>query len=216
MTTSTAPSSITKKSRLVSQRATIVSPPATRSSVESVASNSASGGLEPREHGHGVADVRMGVVPCRGGDRLRRLEEGDHPLDVVRGARVVEDAEAQRRQTVHARRRDEADAALLERGDEAVRQPLVVVAGTRAPAEADDAERDRCGQLELLARLDPVPGELREIEAAIDRGSERVEPERAQREPELERPRRPRQLQAEIGEVDLLRASRRRRGGSRS
>ena len=160
-------------------------------------------GLEPPEHGQAVAHVRVRVVAGGSGDRLGGLEEREHTLDVLGAARVVEDAEAQRRPAVHARRRDEAHAALLERGDEAVREPFVVVAGLRPAAEADDAERERRRQLELLTRLDAVAGELREVETAVDRGAERIEPERAQRKPQLERARRPRQLQAEIGEVHL-------------
>ena len=46
---------------------------------------------------------------------------------------------------------------------------------------------------------------LREVEAAVDRRAERVEAERAERQPDLERARRARELDAEVGEVHLAR-----------
>ena len=140
---------------------------------------------------------------------LGGLEEREHPLDVGLARRVVEDAEAERVAAVQAGRGDEAEAALLERGRRA--RVAVVVESRRA--EAHDAERRRRDR----ARACRSPRRARaraggEVERAVDRRAERVEPERPQREPELQRARRARQLQAQVGEVDLAvgrRASRR-------
>jgi len=120
----------------------------------------------------------MPLVARRRRDRLGRLEEREHPLDVVDPARVVEDAQAQRGPPVHASRGDEADLALLERGHETVRQLLLVLPVPRQPPEADDAEGGRCHELQPLALVDQPVRELGEIEAAVDRLAERVEPER--------------------------------------
>ena len=121
--------------------------------------------------------------------RCGRFEEVEHRVDVRLLRRVVENAEAQYLTAVDARRRHEADPARLERGDEPVH--LVVIA-----IEADDAQGRRRCQSQPRAPLDASHGVLGEVERAIDRGTEPVDPEGAQRQPQLERARRPREWQS--------------------
>src|SRR5213592_4386078 len=53
-------------------------------------------------------------------ERLGAREEVEDAVDVLFARRMTEDAETQRRHAVHTRRRDQAEAALLEGRDEAV------------------------------------------------------------------------------------------------
>ena len=134
---------MTKKSRLVSHRSTISSPAATTRSVASARERERLGGSSRAKSGTAVGRSRAARTLAADAARLCGLEEVEHPLDVLRARRVVQDAEAERGTSVHAGRGDEAEAALLEGGGE----PSVVVVGA-APAEADDAERRRRSELE--------------------------------------------------------------------
>ena len=77
-------------------------------------------------------------------------------------------------------------------------------AAFEATAEADDPQRARNEQLQRLGLGDPPLGVLGQLERAVDRRAEGVEPERVNRDPDLERAGRSGQLQAEVGEVRLV------------
>ena len=103
---------------------------------------------------------------------LGSLEELDHALDVVPGRRVADDAHPQHVAAGDAGRRDEAEAALLERSDERRVAPvLVVLVAVEAPAETEDGQRRRHRELELRRLLDPPPRRLGEVEAPVDRAA---------------------------------------------
>jgi hypothetical protein len=88
------------------------------------------------------------------------------------------------------RRRDEHVALVLDLLGQARVDPLehrLVVDAGRVAAERDDAERGRRHQLELRRGLDRLPRVVREVQARIDRLTERAGAEVAQRHPELDR-----------------------------
>src|SRR5207253_6502030 len=111
-------------------------------------------------------------------------------------------AEADRRAAVHERRGDESESARLERVDEARVQGVLVL--LEAPAQADDPERGRGRELERRAREDAPARDVGEVERPLDRRTEGVEAEVAYRDPDLQRPRGAGELEATIGEVDLV------------
>ncbi len=84
----------------------------------------------------------------------------------------------------------------------AATRPSVSSSSRRPGAEADDSERRRRGELERVARIDASTRQLSEVERPVDRGAERVDAERCEREPELEGARGARELKTEVGEVD--------------
>ena len=53
-------------------------------------------------------------------------------------------------------------------------------------------------------RLDPLLGALGEVDPAVDRGAEGVEPERVERQPQLQRARAAAELRPAVAEVDLV------------
>jgi len=116
--------------------------------------------------------VRTRTITEHDIERLGAREGVEDAVDVLFARRMTEDAETQRRHAVHTRRRDQAEAALLEGRDEAVD------VGAVGPAEAHDAERRRGRELEGLAFLDTFEGVRGEVEGTIDRGPECTEPER--------------------------------------
>src|SRR5439155_26630091 len=129
------------------------------------------------------------------------LEDAQNALNVFLAARVAEDAHADRVLTAKPRRRDEAEAASFQRGDDSGVGGFGIA--VKSPAKAQDAERGRRGQLERRACGDSLGGRLGEVEAAVDCGAESGDAERPERYPDLERASGARQLQATVGEVHL-------------
>jgi len=96
---------------------------------------------------------------------------------------VVEDAQPDRVAPIERGRGDQAEAALLEAPDQRGVQPsrLPFLFDAREPApEADDPELRGREQLELGVLADQPLGPEGEVEAAVDRGPERVDAEVAE------------------------------------
>ena len=94
-------------------------------------------------------------------------------------------------------------AAPDERRVDGVDPALVGHAG-RAATQRHHAKLDRGEELELLARLDAGGRLVGEVERVVDRAAKRGQPERLDRQPDLERAAHAAELKTAVREVDLF------------
>ena len=170
------------------------------SSANSGRSRIAHGGNGPSACTSDIDSARL----CRGragaGTSARANQSSTHSTS-SRARRVVEHAEPDRVLAVQPRRGHERLARRLQLGHRARRCARLVDrergGSTRSRAAPGDSSSSSGVSRMRRSR------EQGEVERAVDRGAEGVEPERLDRQPDLQRPPAARELQAEVGEVDL-------------